>query len=71
MNSRNTELVDLLIDFQKLGERFSDICSSMTPQELKRCSCSFPDVENYLEQTASCLSDIIFDYYPPKKIKTL
>lgn len=64
MNSRNDELVALLIDLQKIGERFSDTCSRMTSHELKASLDTIPDTKSLINDAVGRICDLILDYFP-------
>lgn len=66
MNSRNTELVSILIDLQKLSDRFTDTCSRMTAHERKSSKSTIPMVESRIYEAAGGISDLILDYFPTK-----
>lgn len=59
MNNRNTELMTLLVDLQKIDERFSDICGRMTSRELEAAESVIPDVEYWLFEAAGGVSSLI------------
>lgn len=57
MNSQTSEIIDLLIDLQKIEKRFSSISRKMTSSKAARLIV--PDVESSLYEAAGSLSELI------------